>query len=61
MKNTKKEDFTKYYEKGDFIAGSTMADIYYGKDLKTGEPVAIKLTEKSKIESYLRNNNKEPN
>ena len=61
MKNAKNEDFTKYYEKGNFIAGSTMADIYYGKDLKTGEPVAIKLTEKSKIESYLRNNNKEPN
>ena len=61
MKNAKNEDFTKYYEKGNFIAGSTMADIYFGKDLKTGEQVAIKLTEKSKIESYLRNNNKEPN
>ena len=50
----RKEDYKKYYEKGEHLGDGGFGSIYAGKDKKSKEEKAIKIMDKSRVREYLR-------
>ena len=49
-----KEDYHKYYERGEVLGQTPFGSIYKGKDKNSKEEKAIKIMEKSSVEADLR-------